>query len=78
MFRGIPKMKDDITLQLNRYNFKFSDPNHIEIFMQVLLALKEIVSREKLFDRRNPTLIICNSELEDALEMKALHITEIK
>ena len=46
--------------------------------MQVLLALKEIVSREKLFDRRNPTLIICNSELEDALEMKALHITEIK
>ena len=75
MFRGIPKMKDDIRLQLN---FKFPDPNHIEIFMQVLLALKEIVSREKLFDRRNPTLIICNSELEDALEMKALHITEIK
>ena len=71
-------MKDDIRLQFNRYNFKFPDSNHIEIFMQVLLALKEIVSREKLFDRRNPTLIICNSELEDALEMKALHITEIK
>ena len=61
-----------------RFNLKFSDPNHFEIFMQVLLALKEIVSREQLFDRRNPTLIICNSELEDALEMKALHITEIK
>ena len=64
--------------RLQRFNLKFSNPNQIEIFMQVLLALKEIVSREKLFDRRNPTLIICNSELEDALEMKALHITEIK
>ena len=73
MFPGIPNVKDDV-----RYNFKFLDPNHIEILMQVLLALKEIVSREQLFDRRNPTLIICNSELEDALEMKALHITEIK
>ena len=61
-----------------RFNLEFSNPNQIEIFMQVLLALKEIVSREQLFDRRNPTLIICNSELEDALEMKALHITEIK
>ena len=71
-------MKDDIMIQINRHNFKFLDPNHIEILMQVLLALKEIVSREQLFDRRNPTLIICNSELEDALEMKALHITEIK
>ena len=75
MFRGIPKMKDNV---IQSHSFKIPDPNHIEIFMQVLLALKEIVSREKLFDRRNPTLIICNSELEDALEMKALHITEIK
>merc|ERR1712088_773916 len=51
---------------------------HCYTLYEVLLALKEIVSREKLFDRSNPTLIICNSELEDALEMKALHITEIK
>jgi hypothetical protein len=45
---------------------------------EVLLALREIVSREKLFDLRNPSLIICSSELEEALEMKALHVTEIK
>merc|ERR1712223_86125 len=44
----------------------------------VLLALREIVTREKLFDVGNPTVIICSSELEHALDMKALHVTEIK
>merc|ERR1739846_21186 len=44
----------------------------------VLLALREIVEREKLFDLRNRALIICSAELEEALEMKALHVTEIK
>ena len=48
------------------------------LILQVLLALREIVSREKLFDAHNPTVIICSTELENALDMKALHVTEIK
>ena len=48
------------------------------LILQVLLALREIVSREKLFDANNPTVIICSTELENALDMKALHVTEIK
>ena len=46
--------------------------------IKVLVALREIISREKLFDQRNPTIIICSAELEEALDMKALHLTEIK
>jgi len=45
---------------------------------EVLVALREVISREKLFDQRNSTVIICNADLEEALEMKALHVTEIK
>ena len=31
-----------------------------------------------MFDQRNPAIIICSRELERALNMKALHVTEIR
>ena len=44
----------------------------------VLSALRKVISREKLYDRRNTTCLIFNSELEWALDMKFLHVTEIQ
>ena len=31
-----------------------------------------------MFDHSNPAVIICSNELERALDMKALHVTEIR
>jgi hypothetical protein len=45
---------------------------------QVLQYLKDLISRETLYDEANKVIILCNAELEDALDMKALHLTEIR
>ena len=31
-----------------------------------------------MYDLRNPSIIMCSSELESALDMKSLHVTEIR
>merc|ERR1712173_213604 len=46
-------------------------------FIQILKKLKDVVLTEELFDPRNPSVIICSSELEEALDRKALHVTEL-
>ena len=40
--------------------------------------MKDIIRGEKLFDLQNPSIIICSNELEEAINMKALHVTEIR
>ena len=40
--------------------------------------LKVIVRSEKLFDLKNPSIIMCDHDLEIALDMKDLHVTEIR
>ena len=40
--------------------------------------LKVIVRSEKLFDIKNPSIIMCDPDLELALDMKDLHVTEIR
>ena len=44
---------------------------------ELLTILKDIIRGEGQFDKDNPSIILCTSELEDALNMKALHVTEI-
>ena len=34
--------------------------------------------KENLFDPLNPAIILCDSNLEVALDVKVLHVTEIK
>ena len=45
---------------------------------EILITLKQIIRNERMYDQSNPSIIICSSELERALDMKALHVTEIK
>ena len=37
-----------------------------------------MISRERLYDANNTTVIICSKDLEKALDMKFLHVTEIR
>jgi hypothetical protein len=41
------------------------------------LAFKEIITAEELFDPQNPSIILCDSALEEAIDVKAFHVSEI-
>ena len=45
---------------------------------EILTILKNIIRGEGMFDHANPSVIICSTDLEKALNMKALHVTEIR
>ena len=44
----------------------------------VLSALRHVILREVLYDLNNTNVIMCSRDLEDALDMRSLHVTEIK
>ena len=46
--------------------------------MEVLTLLKEIIRGEGLFDPTNPSIILCSQDLEEALNVKAIHVAEIR
>ena len=45
---------------------------------EILTVLKDVISSEKMFDERNPSVIICSKPLEAALNQRALHVTEVR
>ena len=45
---------------------------------EVLTILKNTIREEGMFDPSNPAVILCNPDLERALNMKALHVTEVR
>jgi hypothetical protein len=40
--------------------------------------MRQVISREKQYDPNNTTVITCKAELEEALGMKSLHVTEVR
>jgi hypothetical protein len=72
------------------YTFKTGSP--LKIYLQtkvpalreiyklkdVLTLLKNIIRDEGMFDHLNPAIIMCSPQLEAALNMKALHVSEIR
>ena len=45
---------------------------------KILTILKEVIRGEQLFDPDNQLVILCSTDLEEALDIKALHVTEIR
>ena len=50
----------------------------VYVLKDLLMTLKEVIRKEGLYDHGNPSVIICSSELERALERKALHVSQIR
>ena len=48
------------------------------MLVEILEKLKVIVRSEKLFDPKNPSIIMCDPDLEMALNMKDIHVTEVR
>ena len=44
---------------------------------EFLAILKTVIIKEKLYDNRNPCIVLGSQELEKALDRKALHISEL-
>ena len=44
---------------------------------EVLAILKTVISEEKMYNERNPSIVLCSQELEEVLDRKALHISEL-
>jgi len=42
----------------------------------IYLAIKEIIQEDGLFDRNNPQIVVCDSELEEALGVSAFHVSQ--
>ena len=45
---------------------------------QILTILKNYIRTNGLYDKKNPSTILCCPELEEAFGRKSLHITEIR
>ena len=45
---------------------------------EILTILKDMIASERMFDERNPTVILCSKELEMALNQRAFHVTEVR
>ena len=76
-------------LNLN-YTFKVNAPlkNYIRLktnsmrenytLAELLTILKNVIADEELYDHKNHAIILCNSELEAALDLPGMHVTELR
>ena len=69
-FKTHSKLKDIITNKSKTEKIFYS-------FIEILSILKEVIRDERLYDQTNPAIIICSPKLEDALDMRALHVKQI-
>ena len=70
---------DCLTLANVRFSRCFSEIKSRLIFLlQILILLREIIRDGRLYDASNPSIIMCDKDLETALNMKALHVTQIR
>ena len=58
-------------------NLKCGEKDRSFTYLQVLKALKDVIISEKLFDPKNPAIILCDENLEQALDQKALHVSQL-
>ena len=69
--------REDSSLKQFLY-LKFGDRYPTFTFLQILQALKHVIIEENLYDPCNTSIIICNQELENALDRRALHVAQLR
>ena len=77
LLNKIFKFKEGAPLQ----NFIQKVTNTVKSFYtlrEILTIIKTVIGEERLFDGRNPSIVLCSKELEQALNQRALHITEVR
>ena len=73
---GTFKFKPNSKLQ--QYIAKRNETNKsIFTFAEILAVLRDAVHSERLYDERNSKIILCSPELEESLNIRALHVSEL-
>ena len=44
---------------------------------EVVAILRTVIIKEKMYDEGNPSTVLCYQELEEALDRKALHVSQL-
>jgi hypothetical protein len=47
-------------------------------FLEILIIFRDVIRKESMFDPNNVSIILCSSELEDTLNVKAFHLSQLK
>ena len=71
------KFKKDAPLRQFIHDITKVQKNYYSL-AEILTILKDVIGKEKMFDERNPSVIICSIKLEAALNQRALHVTEVR
>jgi len=77
LLRSLFKFRQESSL-LSYVNNKNGTEKKYYTLAEILTVLKDTIRGEKLYDEKNPSIILCSDELENVLNMKALHVTEIR
>ena len=86
------KTPKELNLGLLMQSFRFKSDSHLEKFIvmetgkkcfnftlvELLLTLKKIIRKGRMYDERNPTVILASTDLEKALGVRACHVTEVR
>ena len=86
------KLHEDKSINVLETTFNFKDDSKLKkvtetgtsmdspdfTLLNLLKFIKNFVSENNMFDPQNPTIIILNGEMEEALGIKALHVEELR
>ena len=65
--------------KLEAYIIKKTQKNYLlHTLYGIFSILEKIILQEKLYDKNNPSCILCDTDMSEAFNMWGLHITEIK
>ena len=90
--RGVMITPEELNLGLLMQSFRFKSDSQLEKFIvketgqkwfnftlvRLLLTLKKIIREGRMYDEKNPSVILAPTNLEAALEVRACHVTEIR
>ena len=84
---GIPTVMAEILDKKYRLNKQSTLKSYLEekigleekvyTFREFLTMMKKIISKDRNFDMNNPEMILCSKPLEEALDQKVLHVTQL-
>ena len=60
------------------FSEKAETKKNIWTLVELLVDIKEIIKANLMYDRKNPTIILCDEKMEKVFKMKAIHICQIR
>ena len=46
--------------------------------LEILIIFRDVIKKESMFDPNNVSVILCSTELEDAKNVRAFHLSQLR